>query len=59
MNATGDERIDVVPLGRLDYPGPVGEEVTVLGDGTWLTHDGDRLHRWSLGHGRQQCPRRA
>ncbi|WP_405942973.1 hypothetical protein [Streptomyces sp. NBC_00207] len=36
------------PLGRLDYPAPVGEDVTVLGDGTWLTHDGERLHRWSL-----------
>ncbi|MFJ3727353.1 hypothetical protein ACIPYQ_32975 [Streptomyces sp. NPDC090045] len=38
------------PLGRLDYPAPVGEDVTALGDGTWLTHDGERLHRWSLGH---------
>ncbi|MFF4099033.1 hypothetical protein [Streptomyces sp. NPDC001903] len=37
------------PLGRLDYPEPVGEDVTVLQDGTWLTHDGDRLHRWRLG----------
>ncbi|MGY1577383.1 hypothetical protein [Streptomyces sp. MN13] len=36
------------PLGRLSYPAPVGEDVTVLGDGTWLTHDGDRLHRWTL-----------
>ncbi|KOU24139.1 hypothetical protein ADK52_14455 [Streptomyces sp. WM6372] len=36
------------PLGRLDYPAPVGEDVTVLRDGTWLTHDGDRLHRWGL-----------
>ncbi|MEU7729289.1 hypothetical protein AB0B78_29240 [Streptomyces sp. NPDC040724] len=37
------------PLGRLDYPAPVGEDVTALGDGTWLTHDGEWLHRWSLG----------
>ncbi|MFF5448771.1 hypothetical protein [Streptomyces sp. NPDC012888] len=34
-------------VGRLDYPVPVGEDVTALGDGTWLTRDGDRLHRWS------------
>jgi hypothetical protein len=37
------------PLGRLNYPAPVDEDVTVLGDGTWLTHDGERLHRWALG----------
>lgn len=38
------------PLGRLDYPAPVGEDITVLGDGTWLTRGGDdRLHRWRLG----------
>lgn len=37
------------PLGRLNYPVPVGEDVTALGDGTWLTRDGDRLHRWGLG----------
>ncbi|MCC0100126.1 hypothetical protein K7B10_36155 [Streptomyces flavotricini] len=36
------------PIGRLDYPVPVGEEVTALDDGTWLTQDGDRLHRWGL-----------
>ncbi|MFI8362093.1 hypothetical protein ACIGD1_18210 [Streptomyces sp. NPDC085612] len=36
------------PRGRLDYPVPAGEEVTPLGDGTWLTRDGDLLHRWSL-----------
>ncbi|MFF1343746.1 hypothetical protein ACFVYT_38930 [Streptomyces sp. NPDC058290] len=36
------------PLGRLGYPAPVGEDVTSLGDGTWLTHDGDRVHRWSV-----------
>ncbi|AWT47156.1 hypothetical protein DMT42_36175 [Streptomyces actuosus] len=38
------------PLGRVNYPVPVGEDVTALGDGTWLTRDGDRLHRWALGH---------
>ncbi|MCX5151607.1 hypothetical protein OHB36_33445 [Streptomyces sp. NBC_00320] len=36
------------PLGRLGSPAPVGEDVTSLGDGTWLTHDGDRVHRWSV-----------
>ncbi|MEU2393398.1 hypothetical protein [Streptomyces sp. NPDC007369] len=36
------------PLGRLDYPAPAGEDVTALGDGTWLTRDGDRLHHWKL-----------
>ncbi|MFF7176923.1 hypothetical protein [Streptomyces sp. NPDC008121] len=40
------------PLGRLDYPLPVGQDITVLGDGTWLTRDGERLHRWALEHGR-------
>ncbi|GGQ18757.1 hypothetical protein [Streptomyces roseolilacinus] len=37
------------PLGRLRYPRPVGNAVTALGDGTWLTHDAGRLHRWRLG----------
>ncbi|MFJ9648583.1 hypothetical protein ACWEPM_36465 [Streptomyces sp. NPDC004244] len=36
------------PLGRLGYPVPVGEDVTPLGDGTWLTRDGDQLHHWAL-----------
>ncbi|GAA2498758.1 hypothetical protein [Streptomyces gobitricini] len=36
------------PLGRLRYPHPVMEAVTALGDGTWLTRDGDRLHHWGL-----------
>ncbi|MEV4947950.1 hypothetical protein [Streptomyces sp. NPDC053755] len=36
------------PLGRVSYPVPVDEDVTVLRDGTWLTREGDRLHRWSL-----------
>lgn len=35
------------PLGRLRYPRPVTGAVTELGDGTWLTHDGDRLHHWT------------
>ncbi|GAA4929562.1 hypothetical protein ACFPM3_24720 [Streptomyces coeruleoprunus] len=37
------------PLGRLRYPRPVSQEVTALGDGTWLTRDGDVLHHWGLG----------
>jgi hypothetical protein len=36
------------PLGRLRYPRPVTEAVTAFGDGTWLTRDGDLLHRWRL-----------
>ncbi|WP_336317912.1 hypothetical protein [Streptomyces lavendofoliae] len=38
------------PLGRLRYPRPVTvtRDVTAFGDGTWLTRDGDRLHRWRL-----------
>jgi hypothetical protein len=37
------------PLGRLAYPAAVGRDVTVLGDGTWLTEDGGgHLHRWAL-----------
>ncbi|MEU2184294.1 hypothetical protein [Streptomyces thermolilacinus] len=37
------------PLGRLRYPRAVGDAVVPLGDGTWLTHDSGRLHRWRLG----------
>lgn len=36
------------PLGRLRYPVPVGTDVTTLGDGSWLTRDGTRLHHWAL-----------
>ncbi|MFJ3160457.1 hypothetical protein [Streptomyces kanasensis] len=39
------------PLGRLRYPCPVDDTVTPLGDGTWLTRDGDRLRHWRLGEG--------
>ncbi|GAA0682381.1 hypothetical protein GCM10010193_40170 [Kitasatospora atroaurantiaca] len=37
------------PLGRIDYPHPVGEHVVGLGDGTWLTTDPDdaTLRRWT------------
>ncbi|MEV5322178.1 hypothetical protein AB0K92_31840 [Streptomyces sp. NPDC052687] len=37
------------PLGRIHYPVPVDEDITALGDGTWLTRDSGRLHRWTLG----------
>ncbi|MEU8912782.1 MULTISPECIES: hypothetical protein [Streptomyces] len=36
------------PLGRLEYPGPVSEEVTPLGDGNWLTREGGQLRHWAL-----------
>ncbi|MER7110321.1 hypothetical protein [Streptomyces sp. NPDC000229] len=38
--------VSLRPLGRLRYPRPVTDTVVALGDGTWLTHDGGRLHRW-------------
>ncbi|MGI5400098.1 hypothetical protein ACQEVG_11695 [Streptomyces sp. CA-135486] len=36
------------PLGRVRYPVAVGGDATPLGDGTWLTRDRERLHRWAL-----------
>ncbi|MFE7776870.1 hypothetical protein ACFU5O_23860 [Streptomyces sp. NPDC057445] len=37
------------PLGRLRYPGgPVPTRVRPLGDGTWLTRQGSRVHHWAL-----------
>jgi hypothetical protein len=36
------------PLGRVRYPVPVGTDVTTLGDGSWLTRNGARLHHWAL-----------
>ncbi|MFF3325000.1 hypothetical protein [Streptomyces sp. NPDC002889] len=39
----------LLPLGRLRYPqGPVPPVVRPLGDGTWLTRQGSRVHHWSL-----------
>jgi hypothetical protein len=38
----------LLPLGRVRYPVAVGGDVTPLGDGTWLTRDRSRLHRWAL-----------
>lgn len=42
------DAVTLHPLGRLRYPVPVGGDVTPLGDGTWLTRDGGRLHHWAL-----------
>lgn len=36
------------PLGRLHYPPPVSEDVTPLGDGTWLTRHHGQLRHWAL-----------
>ncbi|MCL6297126.1 hypothetical protein [Streptomyces kronopolitis] len=33
---------------RVRYPVPVGMDAKALGDGTWLTSDGDDVHRWRL-----------
>ncbi|MFB7043075.1 MULTISPECIES: hypothetical protein [unclassified Streptomyces] len=37
------------PLAALDYPRAPGVSVLPLGDGTWLTHDGDTVLRWTTG----------
>ncbi|MFC9228963.1 hypothetical protein ACFTZI_08360 [Streptomyces decoyicus] len=42
------EAVTLQPPGRMRYPGSVSEEVTPLGDGTWLTRQGGRLHHWAL-----------
>ncbi|MEV6398829.1 hypothetical protein AB0M39_29285 [Streptomyces sp. NPDC051907] len=36
------------PLGRVRYPAPVGCEAVPLGDGSWLTRRGERMHHWAL-----------
>ncbi|MFF3838768.1 hypothetical protein [Streptomyces sp. NPDC001930] len=35
------------PLAALDYPRPQGVTAVPLGDGTWLTRDGESLRRWT------------
>lgn len=42
------DAVTLRPRGRLRYPVAVGGDVTPLGDGTWLTRDRTRLHRWAL-----------
>ncbi|MFF5768593.1 hypothetical protein ACFY8F_39495 [Streptomyces tanashiensis] len=35
------------PLAELDYPHTPGVSAVPLGDGTWLTHDGETVLRWA------------
>ncbi|MEU0405853.1 hypothetical protein ABZ318_37770 [Streptomyces sp. NPDC006197] len=35
------------PLAELDYPQTPGVAAVPLGDGTWLTHDGGTVRRWT------------
>jgi hypothetical protein len=37
------------PRAEIEYPLAVHAGLAALGDGTWLTTDGGRLHRWRLG----------
>ncbi|MGW1934351.1 hypothetical protein [Streptomyces sp. NPDC001919] len=35
------------PLAEIDYPQAPGVAAVPLGDGTWLTHDGETVQRWT------------
>ncbi|PKW09235.1 hypothetical protein SAMN05428944_3611 [Streptomyces sp. 1222.5] len=36
------------PVGELDYPGTTCSDPLALGDGTWLTTEGDLVRRWRV-----------
>ncbi|MFF8507392.1 hypothetical protein ACF064_04810 [Streptomyces sp. NPDC015492] len=40
-------RPDLGPLAEIDYPQAPGVAAVPLGDGTWLTHDGETVQRWT------------